>query len=235
MNICVVNYATTNAWYPFGQKRLSKSLNTVGYNGDTLFFNQLNILSPSHDDIPYAFKIYAMREAQKRNYDMILWVDASFWAIRSVVDLFSFIDEKGIVVQDSDYPLGQWSSDSSLELFGISREKAFELPMFAGGLIGLNLHDKNAVSFLDGLYAQAQKGTAFRGCWSNRKQEVSKDNRVLGHRHDMVCGSLIINEMNIEMQPNNSIFSYYGWYEKYKTERNLSGVYFVCEGGMREI
>jgi len=235
MKRCIVNYITLNAWHPFGQRRLADSLRRMEFTGDILAFNPTSLDCPRHYQIPYAFKLFAMKEAQNRGYKVIIWLDASFWAIHPIDDLFGLIQSDGIVVQDSGYPLGQWSSDISLQHFGINRDAAFDMPMFAGGLIGVDLTKPAIASFFEEFYQQAKEGTCFQGDWHNGKQQVSKDARVIGHRHDMVVGSILMGKYGLRMQSNNTLFSYYAWYEKYKSIMDLSGVYFVCEGGERQI
>ena len=43
----VVNYITRNAWHPFGQQRLARSLHKVGFGGGIVLFNDSNLMSCS--------------------------------------------------------------------------------------------------------------------------------------------------------------------------------------------
>lgn len=235
MKRCIINYITRNAWHPFGQERLEKSLIRVGFDGDILLFDDTNFKCIPHSKTPYAFKLFCLKEVEKKGYDSVLWLDASFWAIQEIGSLFEMIEKEGHVLQDSGYPLGQWSSDASLRYMNISREEAFDLNMFSGGLMGYNLACPKTKKFIDEYYKYAVEGIPFRGAWTNEHQEVSKDVRVRGHRHDMVVGTILTHRMGLKIIPNNTVFSYYGWYEKYKKEMDLSGIYFVCEGGTRKI
>ncbi len=235
MRSCVVNYITRNTWHPHGQQRLKDSLKKVGFDGDILLFDNENFKCTPHHEIPYGFKFHVMREAQERGYELILWLDASFWAIRDLEGLFETIYNEGVVVQDSGYPLGQWTSDDCLKRMGMDRETAFTLPMFSGGFMGWNVGDKKTFDFFDEFYGYAKRGDCFKGAWRNRHKEVSPDERVLGHRHDMCVGSILMHRKGIHIFQNNSFFSYYAWYQKYKTEKDLSKIYFVCEGGPRKL
>jgi len=236
MRYCIVNYITRNDWHPFGQQRLIQSLHRVGFKGDVFGYDPTTLESPPHHKIPYAFKLYALKKAQLTEYDMAIWVDASFWAVHPVDSLFDLIQKNnGVLVQDSGYPLGQWSSDISLNHFGILREDAFHMPMFAGGLIGIDFNNPIAKTFFEEFYQQAKIGIAFRGEWSNGHRRVSIDKRVLGHRHDMVVGSILMKKYGLKMQENNSLFSYYAWYEQRKSIKDLSKIPFVIEGGTRQI
>ena len=233
---CIVNYITMNGWRPHGQERMANSLRKHGYDGDVLLFDEKSFYCPKHSDIPYAFKVYVMETARKKGYRFIIWVDASFWAIRPLDDLFVWLVGEGVLFQNSGYPVGQWSSDDSLSLLGLNREEAFEIPMFSGGFIGLDLEHAKARYFLDAFYHHAEDGRAFKGAWKNKNKKVSEDPRVKGHRHDMVVGSILAHRMNIKIQPNNSIFAYYNWYKENQTKLALDEkIFFAIEGGRRKI
>lgn len=234
MNPCIVNYITSNSWHPHGQNRLRESLSRVNFK-NTLFFNETNLKCPTHADVPYAFKLYALKQAQLKGFDVILWVDASFWAIREVDSLFDLIKQHGVYTQECGHTVGTWCSDSVLQYFNLDREEAFNINMFSGGCIGYNLKDEKTKKFFDSFYDEAVKGTGFIGPWKNTNNEISNDTRVLGHRHDMVVGSILAKNMGIEIQPNNTMFSYLKWYEDYSKKQDLSHIYFVCEGGKRKI
>ncbi len=233
--LCIVNYITNDTWHPKGQNRLKESLELVNFNGDLLLLNNENLSCMPHKKVPYAFKLYALKEAQKKGYTKILWVDASFWAIKNVDHILYDLISNRILVQSSGYPLGQWASDICLNKMGVSREKSFSLDLFSGGFIGLNLEDPNVLNFFNEFYRYAIEGTCFKGAWRNQNNEVSKHPKVSGHRHDMTVGSILMNQMGFNIQPNNKYFNYYSWYKKYKSEMDLSKVYFVCEGGPRKL
>jgi len=234
MRIGIVNYITRNGTRPFGQKRLVKSLIQIGYEDDIICYNDGDLESPSHKRTPYAFKLYALKELERIGYDLALWVDASFWAVRQLDGLFSLIEKEGVVVQDSGHSLGTWSTSESLKILGIDREDAFSIMMFSGGLQGYNLRDAYAAAFLNEFYEYAKEGTCFRGSWKNKNNRVSKDPRVHGHRHDMVVGTALMKKTGRQIQPNNSLFCYYKWYQDYKDILPVSP-YFLIEGGKREI
>ena len=235
MKKCVVNYITRNTWHPHGQARLKESLERVNFGGDIVLFDNENFSCTPHNEIPYAFKLHVLKEVQKRGYELALWVDASFWAIRDVSNLFTTIKENGIVVQNSGYPLGEWTSDNCLKRMSLMRKVSWNIPMFSGGLQGWNFQDKAASGLFEKFYQQAKEGSCFRGAWKNKKQIVSSDKRVKGHRHDMSVGSILMHRAGMKMAANNTYFNYYAWHQKYKTEKDLSNVYFVCEGGPRKL
>ena len=234
--ICVVNYATTNAWFPFGQERLADSLRHFGFDGDILLYDETLPSCPTHQEVPYGFKPHCLSLARSMGYDMALWLDASFWARMPVKSFFDLLARSDVLVQQCDMPVGQWCSDVALNALGLSRDEAFNLPMFSGGMVGLNFASQKANAFLDEWLARSLDGKCFQGAWNNNDKSVSADERVKGHRHDMAVGSVIMNRLGIPIQGNNKYFSYLGWYEKYKTEYELADkIYFVCEGGERPL
>ena len=235
MKTCIVNYITRDAWHPHGQARLAESLKRVACKSDVLLFDDGNFSCVHHNDVPYAFKFYVLAEVKKRGYEQALWVDSSFWAIKEVDFLFDKIREHKFLVQKADCFLGQWTSDICLQRMGIDREIALPMLMFSGGFMGFDFTDEATSIFFTDFLSYAKEGTCFKGSWTNRKKEVSPDIRVHGHRHDMSVGTILMHKANMSMCANNSFFSYYAWYQEYKTEMDLSHVPFLIEGGMREI
>lgn len=235
MKACIVNYITRNSWHIEGQQRLEESIKRAGFEGDTLLFDNENFNCVTHKRTPYAFKLFCMEEAFKKGYSQVLWLDASFWAIRSLKDIVNKIIEYKFLVQDSGYPVGQWTSDDCLDRMEINRETAFSLKMFSGGFMGIDFDNVYATTLFKKFLSYAEEGYCFRGSWKNRNNEVSSNKKVLGHRHDMSVGSILMFRAGMKMLPNNTLFNYYGWHHQYKQEKDLSEVYFVCEGGPRKL
>lgn len=231
MGQVILNYITPNAWHPFGQARLKESLDRVGWAGDTKLFTSNDFHCTPHSKVPYGFKAHILDWAWKANYDQVIWVDASFWAVRNLDSLFDKIKQEGILIQNSGYPLGQWASDDSLAYYKLSRDDMMTNMMYSGGFVGLDLTQEKAQNWLTKFYRAAVDGRCFKGSWTNRNNEVSTDPRCKGHRHDMIVGTVLLNQMGQTIQPNNSIFSYYGWW----TEHQEVQPYFLIEGGTRKI
>lgn len=232
---CIVNYVTSNAWYPAGQKRLIESLQEMKFDGDTIMLNEKNFTKcPKHSKIPYAFKVFAIQEAKERGYDLILWMDASFWAIKPLDKVFKLLEDVGCIMQAAGEWSGHWCSDISLEKFGINREDAFSIPMYSAGLTGLNMKNETAVKYLEQWLSYAKDGTCFKGNHRNIDHCESKDDRVQGHRHDMSVGSILAYRLKMKLQPVHSLFSVVGWYKKPESYSHLEdSVCFCARGGVR--
>jgi hypothetical protein len=229
---CVVNYVTSTPWYPAGQARLVESLKEMGFDGDILTFDDTNFKCPTHDDTPYGFKPYVMLEAKNRGYDLILWLDASFWAIRPIDSIFEIMERLGCAIQAGGELFGYWCSDIVLERLGITREQAFQIYISATGLLGLNMQDAKSVEYLRQWYDYAKEGITFRGAWRNVDHCVSKDDRVQGHRHDMIVGSFIIHQLKMPLQDCHTLFSTVGWYKQPESYNHLPPSVRFCARGM---
>jgi len=215
--------------------RLVESLFRIGYTGHVILLNWVLIgkyqaemrmeRCPNHVKSPYAFKYWAFEYARKKGYDNVLWLDASFWAIRSLQNLFDKIDTIGYVLQRSDgYKLGNWCSDFALDEFDLLREKALSMTMHDGGFIGLNMHDAVALAFLRRMLAYSLERKLFLGAWTNKRHEVSHDNRVLGHRHDMSIGTIVATQLKMKVVPKGTY-----WIQK-EQHKNYPNVCLLGQG-----
>lgn len=235
MKKCVVNYVTCDFWFPAGQQRLIESLQEMKFDGDNIMLDERNFTKcPKHSDIPYAFKVFAIQEAKDRGYDLILWVDASFWAIKPLDGIFKLMEDEGCAMEDADIWLGRWCSDIALEKFRISREEAFKIPMYSAGFTGLNMKNKKAIKYLEQWMNYAKDGICFRGKHKNINHCESDDDRVQGHRHDMSVGSILAHQLKMPLQPCHSLFSVgFGWYKKPESYSHLKdNVCFCARGGV---
>src|ERR1700749_2675503 len=132
--------------YAAGIDRLERSLQYHGYLGDTLFFKDYPEGCPHHSGKgQYNFKVYAINEAIKRGYKIILWLDASFYAIKDPMPIFDYIQDHGLYFFKSGYPLSATATDALL--MGRNREDFVDVPEFATGAVGLNLDNPDGIDF----------------------------------------------------------------------------------------
>ena len=209
MKKCVLNWAK-GEWYPKGQQRLIDSLKKVNFDGDVLTFTEeQEINCPPHNKVPYGFKPYAIKYAIELGYELILWCDASIWAVKPIEPIFEEI-EKNQYCFFHNTITGPFSSDASLKSFGITREEAFNIPMLIGGCIGLNMTTDICKEFFKRWLEKANDGVTFPGCWHNNNNEVSNDPRVRGHRHDQTAASIIAYQLDMKfIIPHFTYFQYY--------------------------
>lgn len=234
MKYCVVNFVTKNAWYLKGQERLRQSLTDVEFKGDFLgFVGEESLGCERHHKVPYAFKPAALLEAKNLGYDCVLWLDASFWALREVDSLFEKLKKEGHLLQSSSYSVGMWCSDKALVNYGLAdREEAFSIPLLMGGFVGLNLGIEKSILFLHRWYGYSIDGISFPGAWTNENHEVSADPRVRGHRHDMPALSMAAQIYSLSEYPLNTFCCYKSTHDVLKKENSqeLDRMYFTCQG-----
>jgi hypothetical protein len=219
MKLCIISLQVdTQVIYRSDRKflkidRLEQSLKKVGFRGDFIAWRgEYPPECPEHFESPMGFKAYAMQYARANGYDLALWLDSSAVAIRPLDLIFQRIAELGwILFRNENFCLGEWCSDEVLAHFGIERNFAMQAPELVGGAIGLNFHNPQANEFLDTWFALARDGFAFRGTkepisdlsrWEaikwNKKQLISKDKRVKGHRHDESVAGILSLQMGME-------------------------------------
>lgn len=210
MNPCVVNFGK-GAWYPRGRQRLLDSLKGVGYAGGILSYtDESQIGAPTHQQAPYAFKTSCFLRAQEAGHDVVLWCDCSVWAIRPLDALLEHVRREGHVFFQGGWNCAQWSTDSSLESLGVTRDEAEKLPMLMACCMGLDLTNPRSAEFLRRWHEKAMDGHTFAGPWSNEGQACSKDPRCLGHRHDQTAASVIGGLLGMEqIVGHESHFAYY--------------------------
>lgn len=226
--ICVIN-VSVGKWYPRGQDRLSKSLDNIGYKGKKLFWkNSYPHFCPSHQKIPYAFKPYAFREAQKRGFDMALWIDSAVYAIKPIDCYFQRMEQEGHVLMKNGWSNGEWCTDAALNTLGLTREEALKMPHLMACVMGLNFKTERSLKFLDEWFKLANDGITFPGPWTNKNGEASSDKRVLGHRHDQTAASTISYRLGMKWMSDAECGVFY--YDGRPYDRLPEGVILLTRG-----
>lgn len=185
-------------WYPHGQARLATSLDTVGeLHPERLFHDDWPDGCPTHQELNYGFKVWAIRNAQQQGFDQVLWVDASCWAIRPLDQVWKGIDACGSYLEPDGHAIGEWISDHAvdgLRDLGYTRDKLWDLPLPEGKLIGVDFrHERTAKWFA----MVENRAGLFNGPWINENGQASTDPRVRGHRHDIAVGGVLAHRMEI--------------------------------------
>ena len=203
MSRCVVNVATGP--YVALQARLVASVRSSGWTGGVLLWSDAwPPGSPSHEEVPYGFKIHAIREAGRRGFESVLWLDSPCLVQRPLAPLFERVEADGHLLVTSREKLGNWIGDAALAAYGLSRDAAMELPLLHGSCFGLRLKDPKASAWLDALEQGAREGRLNGPYFTEHAPEdvrrrkprasvapASADPRCWGHRHDEAIGSLL--------------------------------------------
>lgn len=193
----------TGAYVPL-QERLLASLRAVGWADVSAWTDALPPGSPPHAEVPYGFKLAAIREAGSGGATSLLWLDSPVRAAGDPAAVFERIEREGHLFVTAGDRLGNWASDACLAAFGLSRDAAMELPLLNGTFIGLDLKNPAARAWLDAMETAAARGL-FAGPYFTRHApdeirarksgkavgEASSDPRCWGHRHDEAVGSCL--------------------------------------------
>lgn len=212
-------------WYPVGLDRLERSLIYNGYAGDFLFYkNVLPPNSPSHEENPYAFKIFGFREAIKRGYKIMIHIDASFWAIKNPMPIFDIINEHGIFAFKSGYNCAQTAPDNLLNAAGITRDEAEKLPEIATGITGINIENPDGKSVFNTWAEYCDLGL-FK---NNRLHDLndSADPRFLHGRQDQSSFSIAVHKNNVKFDYQD----YVSYYDVNNPTKNIDKAYFFIGG-----
>lgn len=204
-NRCIVNVSTGG--YVGGLDRLGERV-----QGENLLVwrDCWPTHSPSHSQVPYAFKCYAIDEALQRGHDVILWADASIVPVKPLEPLWQLIETQGYWIANNGWNTGQWCCDSALEPLGITREAAFGIPHPVAASFGLDFRHETARKFFRQWFDLAKDGRAFRGPWRNDQGQASPDTRVLGHRHDQTCMGVIAHRLGMRLIDPPAWLAYHG-------------------------
>lgn len=215
MNRAVVNVATGP--YVRGQQRLKASLprgcDLVAWT-DTMPPG-----SPSHLDVPYTFKAYAIKAAIERGYSTVLWADACILPVGSLLwKLWDKIESEGVWISRNGWSNAQWTADSAYADLGVTREENEKIEHVVATAFGLNVtHPTGKAIFKE--YLRLAQTLAFCGPWWNRNAPEYADRAgavtcgppsTLGHRHDQTALSVIAWRAGVELTSPPQWFAYRG-------------------------
>lgn len=207
-NDSIIICAGIGGWYAKGVERLENSLNFVGWPyAVKTWKDEYPEGSHNHKDFPYYFKISAFEWAIKRGYKHIMWVDSSFWAIKSPLPIFNLSTDQGYFAFRSGYNMAQSANDASLKVSNISRDKAETINEYASGCLCLNLNNPSG----KGLY-QLWKNYMDIGLsiGSREHDNQSQDKRFLFHRQDQTCLSIAMHKLGLTSQKDMDYVAYFG-------------------------
>jgi hypothetical protein len=224
MKHCILNFSD----YKFskGQDRLRDSLKEQAYVGDFISYSEFaDVGSKVHLEVPYQFKVYAIEKVRQMGYDVVLYCDASIWAIKNVMPVINHIIEKGYLMEYCGFSAGQFSTDICLKEFELTRDEAMNIPLHSAGFTGLNFKNELASNFFDKWLDSARKEVAFQGDWNNNQKQCSQDERCLGHRHDQTTSSIIAHQLKMErINPHFMQYDYDGVEIKNETIFKCRGI-----------
>lgn len=186
-------------WHPKGVLRLSESLRDVGWGGSTRFwYNEYPDNCPTHQEMPYAFKVYAVEEAHRNGARFILWCDSSVWAIKNPEPIFAKIQDQGYWFWKTGYYSDAWCNDAILKAHNITREQAHDIDMISASIMGFDMEHPKTKEFMLRWRKDCDAGL-FAGPWIKQSGDPELP-PYMGHRHDQSSASLIIHELGLDVE-----------------------------------
>lgn len=213
------------SWYKAGVDRLERSLIYHGSAADIMFYrDEYPPNSPTHEENPYAFKIYGIREAINKGYKIICHIDSSFWAIKNPDPIFDIINEHGVFAFRSGYNCAQTVPDNLLEYVGIDRDFAETIPETATGIVGLNLDNPDGKKVFDYWSGFCDMGF-FKNSRTHNSLE-SQDPRFLFGRQDQSAFSMALHKAGVSFLYED----YVAYYNNGRPGYNEKKCYFFIGG-----
>lgn len=231
MNRAVVNVATGP--YVAGQRRLQAAVSAT-----TEFVCWTDALppgSPTHHDVPYAFKAFAIEAARQRGLRYVLWADASINPIRPLDSLWELIERQGYWISNNGWDNGEWTWPTAYADLGIAPADNWGIKHVIATSFGLDLeHPKGGAFFAE--YLRLAKTQAFCGPWFNRRHPDYAhhglsphtgdwpDARIRGHRHDQTAASVVAHRLGLALTDPPKWIAYYP-HETAETVLSVDGRY----------
>lgn len=206
-NKAVIISAGVGGWYPAGIRRLVRTLNFEGWGGDIITWEDYPPNCPLHTEFPYYFKISAFEAAIAKGYTHILWLDASFFAVKNPMPMFDIINEQGFWFFSSGYNLAQSVNDYSLQFVGRTRDEAEKQIEWASGCVGVNLENPDGKALYEKWKYYMDNGLS-KG--SRLHDNQSSDPRFLFHRQDQSCLNLAIWDLELVNDRVDDMVAYKG-------------------------
>lgn len=162
---CIVNVTFRDRYLPY-QRRLADGLAKYAPDIDRLFWtDELPPGAPPHQELPYAFKLFAIEQARDAGYDRILWFDAGVDVRRPLDPILKLIEERSVLLVADDDALALHCSDECLTYFGRDREWAKTVKLTGGGIIGLDLRSYRGAQFYFDWWDAFKAGLYKHGRW----------------------------------------------------------------------
>ena len=158
----------------------------------------------SHEQIPYGFKYFIIKQKLEEGYKRVIWLDSSVIFTDNLDWVWEHLELYDCMLIENCHDVGRFTSDKCLEYFKFHRKDAYKIKSLCGGLIGFS-KSKKSIELLNEMTRLALDGQIFQGHFSNENNEVSTNNKVKGHRHDQSVITLLSNKMNMKGILSNQI------------------------------
>lgn len=193
---CIISCGVAQGHYHVGIDRLERSLNFVGWAGETILRKEYPPNSPEHGgDNQYNFKVWAFQEAFDKGFEVVLWCDSSLYAVENPMPIFDYINVHGIYCFKSGYSLAETATDKLLNYAGYSREQMMDVSEFATGCLGINISNPKGKEFFQ-RWKDAMQAGMFGG---SRVHDLSDSQHPYFKfsRQDQSNSSMVLYQMGI--------------------------------------
>lgn len=199
MKKAILNYAvgSTSSWYFRGQDVLRRSLKE--FSEDKLLVSG-SLINPEEQTSPYQEKVSWIKE-QGVIFDMLLWLDCSITAVRSLQPIWDHIESNGVYLYQSGANCAQTCNDNCLKRYGITRDEAELIPECASNVVGINLNHPAGKLFFDLWVNSLESGANFGVKWPSETERLleSQDPRFKYHRQDQSSASLAAHLASVKL------------------------------------
>lgn len=223
----IVNVATGK--YVAGQNRLREACNETGINKQ-FWTDRLPFECPAHEDVPYAFKAFALKYCADSGWRRLLWCDASIIPIASLGPIWEHTAKHGVWLSRNGFSNYEWTAAEAYQyLFpGPTLRHACEINSTVDHVVAtafaIDISTTVGSLFLDMYFDLASKTRAFCGPHfnSNHPEGTKRAVRaglkaapcgppdVQGHRHDQTAASVIAWRLGIPLTDPPKFFAYRG-------------------------
>jgi hypothetical protein len=199
---CIISLADgANKAYKNGHARLIGACQKH-FSGKLILINDYNkIGSPSHEQNPYAFKIYCIEYAYSLGYDTVLYLDSSLYPIKNCDAVFDYIEANGHLMQEAGHWWRTWTNNAAKEYFKPTDEELEKQTLYSAGFTGLSFKNERSVQFFN-QWKQSMLDGIFKGVWQkkHRASDFTNCPGAEGHRHDMTCASIIATRLGMKFE-----------------------------------
>lgn len=162
---CLVMYSSFNKNYPRGLKRLVKIVSETDFKGHIIYrlggWPNVEGGSLVLAHVPYAFKVSALKEAQRLGFKRALWLDTAIVPIVSLNEIFSMIQNKGYFIMGNSHMIGPYMHPDVANAFAVPYDETFYIPSCSAGITGIDFTNEKGVEILDRWYQAAHNAVAF--------------------------------------------------------------------------
>lgn len=169
---CIVTCVPYLNKYPELAREKTEHLRKTGFNG-YYFYMVGGYPNPTGREIqyvgvPYAMKIFAMLEAQKRGFQKVIWVDSAMMPLKDPSPLFEWLENNGAYIQGWRAPIAFCKyvlPDTRRLLKELTGTDVLKTYYINTTVFGLKMDTELARSFIDEYFNMLDLGTPFLSCF----------------------------------------------------------------------